>query len=98
VETLEGDPPPEIETAARGWDKGGGETRKQVGHPVSSKLRTLRQALAQVAESFFTIKGAHHADAPGRRRKTRAELIDGCEFFKLHDRRFPGKQAGRRNP
>jgi hypothetical protein len=46
------------------------------------------------AEALFTIPGA--ADAPGRRRKSRQELIDSHELLELYDRDHPGRLAGRR--
>jgi hypothetical protein len=63
---------------------------------ATAKARTRRQALIENAEAYFNIEGAHRADAPVRRRKTRQELIDSHELIELYDRDHPGKLAGRR--
>ena len=61
------------------------------------KRRTRRQRSSEAAEQLFRNEAAGHyyADAPVRRRKTRQELIDGCEFAELYDRDHPGKLAAR---
>ena len=58
--------------------------------------------IIDLAEAVFNrevgsadIDGAHHVDHPGRRRKTRQELIDGLEFYEIADRANPGCHRGR---
>jgi phage protein D len=74
-----------------------GETKKKTAkNPRSNTVRARAQAAREAAESYFHIRGAHHANASARRRKTPAELIEGHELHELYDRRFPGRLAARR--
>lgn len=92
----EDDPPPENQTAP-GTSRGGedGDDVGKYKQALSTPPRHHRQHLLEQAESYFHIDGAHHVDHPGRRRKTRQELIAGCEFWGLADRASPGKAARR---
>jgi hypothetical protein len=95
VETLEGDPPPEKQTAAPAGNRNGGGNVK-LGQAPSTPHRTRRQAILARAEALFTPEGHYHADSQVRRRQTRQELIEGHETIEITDRSFPGKLAGRR--
>ena len=72
-------PTPEKDTAARGWDQGGGKDQAgKLQHPPSKPRQTRRQEFIDLAEAVFNrdsvaadIDGAHHVDHPDRRRKTR---------------------------
>ena len=93
-------PIPDKRTApvrGRSGSKSGGHSQKPK-NLLTSPVRCLRQAAREHAESYFHIAGVHHANAAGRRRKTEAELLEGAEYYELHDRRFPGRLAARGRP
>jgi hypothetical protein len=72
--------------------------RRRHEHASFTPPRLRRQYLIEQAEGHFNIPGAHHADHPGRRRKTVEELRDSLEFYKLADRAEPGKHMRRWHP
>ncbi|HEX6830181.1 MAG TPA: hypothetical protein VF090_01400 [Methyloceanibacter sp.] len=62
---------------------------------ASTPRHRIQQAASAAFDAVFVAPAGvyrHHADSDPRRIKTDLELIDGCEWIEIADRRFPGKQ------
>ena len=71
--------------------------RNPAAVPTAGLERKLSSAEADgprdITGQEFNQGFRHHADAPSRRPKSLAELIDGCELIELLDRKSPGSQV-----